>query len=169
MKARVVSMPSWEVFEHQPAEYRASVLPPDITARVAVEQASTFGWASLHRTDRPDHRHAHLRRLGPAQGAAQRVQLHGRRRRRGGEGTTAKREVSERERRGVLMMKAIILDRALIFIDKTRHRSGSRSSTPAWSRRLGGFRSAQSERQRSALSSAFMIDRNSGRDWSAFK
>ena len=45
VKARVVSMPSWEVFEHQPPEYRASVLPPDITARVAVEQASTFGWA----------------------------------------------------------------------------------------------------------------------------
>jgi transketolase len=44
VKARVVSMPSWEVFEHQPAEYRASVLPPDVTARVAVEQASTFGW-----------------------------------------------------------------------------------------------------------------------------
>jgi transketolase len=44
VKARVVSMPSWEVFEHQPAEYRASVLPPHVTARVAVEQASTFGW-----------------------------------------------------------------------------------------------------------------------------
>ena len=45
VKARVVSMPSWEIFEHQPAEYRASVLPPDVTARVAVEQASSFGWA----------------------------------------------------------------------------------------------------------------------------
>ena len=45
VKARVVSMPSWEVFEHQPPEYRDSVLPPDVTARVAVEQASTFGWA----------------------------------------------------------------------------------------------------------------------------
>ena len=75
VKARVVSMPSWEVFEHQPPEYRASVLPPDVTARVAVEQASTFGWAALHRPDRRDHRHAHLRRLGPAQGAAEGVQF----------------------------------------------------------------------------------------------
>ena len=45
IKARVVSMPSWEIFEHQPREYRDSVLPPDVTARVSVEQASTFGWA----------------------------------------------------------------------------------------------------------------------------
>ena len=37
-------MPSWEIFEHQPQEYRDSVLPPAVTARVAVEQASTFGW-----------------------------------------------------------------------------------------------------------------------------
>jgi transketolase len=44
VKARVVSMPSWEVFEHQPAEYRESVIPSAVKARVAVEQASTFGW-----------------------------------------------------------------------------------------------------------------------------
>jgi transketolase len=44
IKSRVVSMPSWELFEHQPQSYRDSVLPPDVTARVAVEQASTFGW-----------------------------------------------------------------------------------------------------------------------------
>ncbi len=43
-KVRVVSMPSWELFEHQPQAYRDSVLPPNATARVAVEQASTFGW-----------------------------------------------------------------------------------------------------------------------------
>ncbi len=43
-KVRVVSMPSWELFEHQPQSYRDSVLPPTVTARVAVEQASTFGW-----------------------------------------------------------------------------------------------------------------------------
>ncbi len=43
-KVRVVSMPSWELFEHQPQAYRESVLPPSVTARVAVEQASTFGW-----------------------------------------------------------------------------------------------------------------------------
>ncbi|MBM4266989.1 MAG: transketolase [Deltaproteobacteria bacterium] len=42
--ARVVSMPSWELFERQPQRYRDSVLPPSVTARVSVEQASTFGW-----------------------------------------------------------------------------------------------------------------------------
>jgi transketolase len=46
VKPRVVSMPSWELFEHQPQAYRDSVIPPHITARVCVEQASTFGWAS---------------------------------------------------------------------------------------------------------------------------
>ena len=45
IKARVVSMPSWELFEHQSQEYRDSVIPPNVTARVCVEQASTFGWA----------------------------------------------------------------------------------------------------------------------------
>jgi transketolase len=38
-------MPSWELFERQRPEYRDAVLPPSVTARVAVEQASTFGWA----------------------------------------------------------------------------------------------------------------------------
>ena len=45
IRARVVSMPSWDIFEHQPREYREQVLPPDVKARVAVEQASTFGWS----------------------------------------------------------------------------------------------------------------------------
>ncbi len=45
IKARVVSMPSWDLFEHQDQSYRDKVLPPDVTARVAVEMASTFGWA----------------------------------------------------------------------------------------------------------------------------
>jgi len=44
IRARVVSMPSWEIFEHQTQEYRDSVLPPAVKARLAVEQASTFGW-----------------------------------------------------------------------------------------------------------------------------
>jgi transketolase len=44
VRSRVVSMPSWDIFEHQPEEYRAAVLPPQVTARVAIEQASTFGW-----------------------------------------------------------------------------------------------------------------------------
>jgi transketolase len=44
IRSRVVSMPSWDVFESQSHEYRDSVLPPQIEARVAIEQASTFGW-----------------------------------------------------------------------------------------------------------------------------
>src|SRR5208337_3676510 len=44
IRSRVVSMPSWEIFDQQTKEYRESVLPPNVTARVAVEQASTFGW-----------------------------------------------------------------------------------------------------------------------------
>jgi transketolase len=48
IKARVVSMPSWEVFEYycrEHPEYREHVLPAAVTARVSVEQASTLGWA----------------------------------------------------------------------------------------------------------------------------
>ena len=45
IRARVVSMPCWELFEHQDASYKQHVLPPHVTARVAVEQASTMGWA----------------------------------------------------------------------------------------------------------------------------
>jgi transketolase len=44
IRSRVVSMPSWDIFEQQTQAYRDSVLPPDVTARLAVEQASTFGW-----------------------------------------------------------------------------------------------------------------------------
>lgn len=45
INARVVSMPSWALFEKQEQAYKDSVLPPDVTARVSVEQASTLGWA----------------------------------------------------------------------------------------------------------------------------
>ena len=44
IRSRVVSMPSWDVFERETQEYRDAVLPPEVTARVAIEQASTFGW-----------------------------------------------------------------------------------------------------------------------------
>lgn len=44
IRSRVVSMPSWDIFELQTQAYRDSVLPPEVSARVAVEQASTFGW-----------------------------------------------------------------------------------------------------------------------------
>jgi transketolase len=42
--SRVVSMPSWELFEQQPRRYRDTVLPPLVRARVAVEQAGSLGW-----------------------------------------------------------------------------------------------------------------------------
>jgi len=45
VKARVVSMPCWELFEHQSDDYKEEVFPPEVKARVAVEQASTFGWS----------------------------------------------------------------------------------------------------------------------------
>ena len=44
IRSRVVSMPSWEIFDHQTQEYRDTVLPPHVKARVALEQASSFGW-----------------------------------------------------------------------------------------------------------------------------
>ena len=44
IKARVVSIPSWELFEHQSQEYKDKVIPPCVKARVAVEQAAKFGW-----------------------------------------------------------------------------------------------------------------------------
>jgi transketolase len=45
IQARVVSMPSWELFDRQDQAYRDSVLPPNVTARVSVEMATTFGWS----------------------------------------------------------------------------------------------------------------------------
>jgi len=44
VQARVVSMPSWEIFERQDTAYKESVLPSSVTARVSVEMAATFGW-----------------------------------------------------------------------------------------------------------------------------
>jgi transketolase len=44
IKSRVVSMPSWDIFEHQSQVYRDSVLPPKVKARIAIEQGSTLGW-----------------------------------------------------------------------------------------------------------------------------
>ena len=37
-------MPSWDIFDHQTQQYRDSVLPPRVKARIAIEEASTFGW-----------------------------------------------------------------------------------------------------------------------------
>lgn len=44
VRSRIVSMPSWDIFERQPRSYREEVLPPAVTARVAVEQGSELGW-----------------------------------------------------------------------------------------------------------------------------
>ncbi len=44
VRVRIVSFPSWELFERQPLEYKESVLPNEVRARVSIEQASTFGW-----------------------------------------------------------------------------------------------------------------------------
>ena len=44
IEAQVVSMPSWELFEEQPEDYRREVLPPDVTARVSIEAGVTGGW-----------------------------------------------------------------------------------------------------------------------------
>jgi transketolase len=45
IKARVVSLPCWSLFDKQPAEYRESVLPKNVKKRIAVEAGSTFGWS----------------------------------------------------------------------------------------------------------------------------
>jgi transketolase len=44
VRARVVSMPSWELFEQQDQSYRDAVLPPDVTARVSAEMGAVIGW-----------------------------------------------------------------------------------------------------------------------------
>lgn len=42
--ARVVSLPSWELFDAQPQEYRDEILPPQVRARISIEAASPIGW-----------------------------------------------------------------------------------------------------------------------------
>src|SRR6185312_7900643 len=49
VNVRVVSMPSWELFEHQSEDYKESVLPVAVQNRISVEQASTYGWAQYVR------------------------------------------------------------------------------------------------------------------------
>jgi transketolase len=44
IRARVVSLPCWDVFEAQSREYRESVIPPSVSARVSIEAGATFGW-----------------------------------------------------------------------------------------------------------------------------
>jgi transketolase len=51
VSARVVSLPSWELFDAQPVEYRNSVLPPQVKARVSIEAATPLGWERYVGTD----------------------------------------------------------------------------------------------------------------------
>jgi transketolase len=52
VRARVVSMPSWELFDDQDRKYRDSILPPHVRARVSVEEASDFGWSKYTGSER---------------------------------------------------------------------------------------------------------------------
>ena len=83
INARVVSMPSFEMFEEQDAAYKESVLPSAVTARVSVEMAATFGW---DRYVGPKGRSIGMHRFGasaPLKDLLKKVRLH-RRRSRGG-------------------------------------------------------------------------------------
>ena len=77
IRSRVVSMPSWDIFEHQPQAYRDEVLLPKVKARVAVEQGSVLGW-DRYGSRGPRHRHGNLRRLGAAQGIGSQVRVRAR-------------------------------------------------------------------------------------------
>ena len=83
ISARVVSMPSWELFEEQDTTYRDSVLPPAVTARVTVEEGSPLGWQRYAGTVGVVLGHAHLRHVGADEGGRGAFRLHRRRRRRG--------------------------------------------------------------------------------------
>ena len=74
--ARVVSMPSWELFEQQDQSYRDGVLPPDITARVSVEMGSVIGWDRYAGPTGAKIGMTHIWLLGAAQGSAHEVRLH---------------------------------------------------------------------------------------------
>ena len=63
IKARVVSMPSWELFERQSKEYRDSVLPPSVKNRIAVEAGVSMGWEKYIGDAGRYRWHAFLRRL----------------------------------------------------------------------------------------------------------
>ena len=74
--ARLVSMPSWELFEQQDQAYRDSVLPPAVKARVSVEAGSVIGWDRYVGPSGAQNRHAYLRRVGADQGRDEEIRLH---------------------------------------------------------------------------------------------
>ncbi len=96
INARVVSMPSWEIFAEQDAAYKESVLPAAVTARVSVEMASTFGWERYVGLKGRQHRHAPFRRLGSAERFAEKVRLY-RRCGRGRSPSSNSRKINRRD------------------------------------------------------------------------
>ena len=72
MRARVVSLPSWYLFDRQPEEYRESVLPAAVDGAGRGRAGIDARLGPLRRPARSDGRHAHLRRLGAAEGGAER-------------------------------------------------------------------------------------------------
>ncbi len=86
IRSRVVSMPSWELFEAQPLAYRHEVLPPAVRARVSVEAASPFGWERYVGDRWRDHRCGSLWCLGAWGRGNGALWIHRRARRRHGEG-----------------------------------------------------------------------------------
>jgi transketolase len=72
---RCVSMPSWELFEAQPQSYRDEVLPPQVTARLAVELGVRQGGTAMSAARRHAW-HRCVRRVGAGEGAARQVWLH---------------------------------------------------------------------------------------------
>ena len=86
VRARVVSLPSWYLFDNEPEEYRESVLPESVAGAGRGRAGLDPGLGPLRRPAGQDRRHAHLRGLGAAEGGPAKVRLHSRPRRRGGEG-----------------------------------------------------------------------------------
>ena len=84
VRSRVVSLPSFHLFDQQDQAYRDEVLPPRSTARISIEEASTLGWDRYVGPEGDEDRHAHVRLLGAAQGRARRVRVHPGEGRRGG-------------------------------------------------------------------------------------
>ena len=77
VQARVVSLPSWRLFDEQPAEYRDAVLPPKVTRRRGRRGRSHSGLGEIHRTKGKIHRHVRLRGVGPCERGFEALRLHG--------------------------------------------------------------------------------------------
>ena len=76
VRVRVVSLPSWELFETQPEAYRNEVLPPGVRIRLGVEAGSAFGWQRYIDRFGRDARDGGLRRLRPGRSPVPGVQVH---------------------------------------------------------------------------------------------